>query len=77
MSKLFSLVKSDYIKGGVMFVGSAVLTTVIQMLQTGGFSIDWKSVASVACISALTYLLKQLGTEQTPAGDYLGGKYKI
>jgi hypothetical protein len=78
MSDLFSLVKSDYVKGGIMFVGSAILTTIIQMLQAGGFSIDWKSVLSVAVISALTYLLKQFSTETTVTGsEYLGGKIKV
>lgn len=71
------LTRSDFVKGGIIFVTSSVLTSIINMLQSGGFNIDFSAVLNVAAISTLTYLLKNLATENTGEGEYLGGKYKI
>ena len=62
MSKLFSLEKNDFIKGGVMFIGSAVVAALIEMLQNGTF--DIKTVGNIALVSFLTYILKQISTDE-------------
>jgi len=63
MSKLFSLNIQDVVKGGFIFVVSAVLTSVLGMIQGG--AIDWNTVIKIAVISTLTYILKQLGTDDS------------
>lgn len=62
MSKLFSLGKNDWVKGLAMAILTAVLTLIYQMLQNGAH-IDWKSVGITAMLSAIAYILKQLGTD--------------
>ena len=63
MSKLGNLVLNDYVKGAVIAVASAVISTIIQGLQSG--SVEWSMVINVASISFLSYLLKQLGTDES------------
>ncbi len=69
MSKLFSLEVKDFIKGLVVTVLTAVLSTLYQLLSAGGH-IDWKSVGGAAILSGLAYLIKQLGTDTN--GKLLG-----
>lgn len=64
MSKLFELQKNDFIKGGIVAVITAVLTSILQMLQNGGFVIDWMTVLNVAIVAGISYLLKNLGTNE-------------
>jgi len=68
MSSLFSLDKNDFIKGGLIFVGSSVITAVITAINAG--SIDFKEVGRIAFIATLTYLLKNLSTDEN--GQILG-----
>jgi hypothetical protein len=70
MRKLFNLNARDFIKGGVMFVGSAVLAALIQALQNG-LNVDWAVIINVALVSTLTYLLKNLSTDDE---GKIGGK---
>lgn len=63
MSKLFSLQTQDFAKGLVVFVLGAVITTLEQVISTGGFSaINWSAVALVAVNACLAYMVKQFGT---------------
>ena len=68
MSKLFSLNLNDWLKGLVVAIISAVLTLLIQQLQTG--NIDWKDVAGVGAIAGMSYILKNLATSDE--GKLLG-----
>ncbi len=67
-SKLFKLNSYDLIKGLLVSVISAILTLLLTQLQNG--IIDWKAVSTVALISAISYILKQLGTDEK--GNSLG-----
>lgn len=70
-SKFGELVKNDYVKGAVIAVVSAVISTVIQGLQVG--AIDWAMVVNVSSIAFLSYLLKNLATEKTPTTETVVG----
>lgn len=64
MSKLFTLQVPDFAKGLLMVVLGAVLTTLEQVVSTGGFSaVNWSAVALVAVNAGLAYLVKQFGTD--------------
>ena len=63
MSKFLSLNSQDFIKSGFMFVASAVMTALVQMLQNQA-TIDPKQVFNIALIATLTYLLKQFTTDE-------------
>jgi hypothetical protein len=53
----------DLAKGAIMTVIGAVLTTIYSALDTGGFdTINWRSVLTVAAISGIGYLIKNLFT---------------
>lgn len=71
-SKIFKLNGYDLIKGLLVSVISAVLTLVLTQLQNG--IIDWKAVSTVSLISAISYILKQLGTDSE--GNALGIRKK-
>jgi hypothetical protein len=62
MSKFFSLNSSDFIKGLVVAVLSAVITLLYSTIQTGTLTIDWKQIGIVALTSALAYITKNLVT---------------
>ena len=69
MSKLFNLNWQDIVKGVIMAVGSAVLTTIYQALTAGG-AVNWHDVATVAASALVAYLLKNIFT--TEDGKFLG-----
>lgn len=65
MSSLWNLNTRDFLKGGVMFVLSAVVDVLIQSVSAGGIdSVDWSKVLNVAIVATLSYLLKNLATDQ-------------
>ena len=61
-SEFLKLNTRDYLHGLVMAILGAVLTLLIELLQTN-HSIDWKFVGSTALIAALTYIVKKLGSD--------------
>jgi hypothetical protein len=76
MSKLLRLVKSDFVKGGLVFVGASVIEILRQMAFSNEF--DWKLLLNVAVVAGLSYLLKNLSTERdADGGEFLGGKIKL
>lgn len=62
MSKLFSLNFQDAVKSGFVFVMSAVITTILEKMNGG--IMDWNEIGKVALVATLTYILKQLGTDE-------------
>lgn len=57
--------KKDLIKGALMAVISAVLTTVYSAVETGGLeTINWSAVLKVAVVTGLGYLIKNAFTPQ-------------
>jgi len=67
-TKLFELGWEDLIKGAIVAVLSSVLTVVITQLQNG--MVDWNQVGTIALVATLSYILKQLGTDEE--GKVLG-----
>ena len=66
-SELFSLNTFDFIKGLLVAVITAVLTTVLQMLTQVPPYVNWNQVGIISLISAISYLLKQLATDNNGA----------
>ena len=62
-SKLLKLGKNDYVKGLIVAILTAVLTAIYQTLTTG-YVVSYKEVATVSVISAIGYILKNLGTNE-------------
>lgn len=63
MSGLLKLNINDLVKGLVVAVLSSVLSVVYTALQNGG-AIDWAFVGNAALVATVSYILKQLGTDQ-------------
>lgn len=73
MSKLFRLQWEDLVKGLIVSVVGAFLTSVIELLKVG-FLFDWRTVALAGVISGLSYLVKNLGTDE---GGKVLGKFQL
>ena len=67
MSNLFRLDLKDLLKGLVVVVLSAALATVLEALNNG---VDWKVVGITALSAGLSYILKNLATDNE--GKILG-----
>lgn len=62
-SKFFSLKKDDFLKGLILAVLLAVLTSATQMLKTGGIEgINLSEILTAALIGFGGYLTKNLAT---------------
>lgn len=75
MSGFLKLNKNDFIKGLVVAVLSAVLTLVLKLLDANGLmvtSADLQTIGTVALTAAVSYLIKNLGTDDQ---GKLGGKF--
>jgi hypothetical protein len=55
----------DWLKGLLLAVISAVLTVVYTSVQAGVLKFNWPLIASTAAITAISYILKNLGTGAT------------
>jgi len=74
MSKIWKLGQNDFVKGLVLAVIVAILTTLLQLINKNGLAItvaEWQLVATAAITSGLGYLLKNLATDEN---NKLGGK---
>lgn len=63
MSGFLRLGKSDFIKGLVVVIATAVIKTLLDIFQAPGFDlflIDWGSVLSIAITAGFGYLGKNL-----------------
>lgn len=63
-SKLWILNHKDWIKAGVMLVGSSVLGLIINALQNGTH-INWGTVGTTALVTFLTYIMKNLSSNES------------
>ena len=71
-SPLFSLDFKDLGKGLLVAIGGAVVAAVQSTVQAGSFTFSWKTIASVALASGLSYLGKNFLTPSqkiTPAQE--------
>lgn len=50
---------SDFSKGIIVAILTAVLTYIANALQVSGLNLDWQQVLSVAIIAGIGYLSKQ------------------
>jgi hypothetical protein len=63
-SNLFRLGWKDIINGLIMFVGTAVLSNILYVLQSGEL-LDWKKAGTIAITAAIIYLLKNVFTDDS------------
>jgi hypothetical protein len=61
-AKLWSLCTSDFIKGLVLTVLTAVLTIIYDSVQQGSLNFNWRMIATTAITAGAAYLLKNLAT---------------
>lgn len=61
-SKFFKLNAQDFIRGLVVSVLSSVVTIMYQTVQEGSLVFDWKAIGTVALMSSLGYIMKNLMT---------------
>ena len=64
-SKIYKLNNYDLLKGLIVAVITAILTALLQMLTLVPPSIDWKQIGIISITSAISYLLKQLATDDS------------
>ena len=57
-SKQFSLSLNDFWKGLLIAIGSPVITILIQSLNTGELTFNWKAIATTGLSAGLMYLAK-------------------
>ena len=72
MSGLLKLNAADFLKGLIVAVVGAGLTSIQQVISTSGtqYTINWRLVGGVALAAAVSYLIKNLGTSDD--GKVLG-----
>lgn len=61
-SSIFTLNKSDFLKGLIIAILTSIVTIVYNTIQTGSLVFDWKAISTAAASSALAYILKNLLT---------------
>lgn len=61
-SPFLTLNTRDFIKGLIVSVLSSVLTIMYQTIQAGSLTFDFKAIGTVAIMSALGYIVKNLMT---------------
>ena len=61
-SSLGKLNIPDVVKGFIVAVLTAAVSTGVQMVQTG--TVDFKTIGTAALAAACAYILKQLGTDE-------------
>ncbi len=61
-SKQFSVNGSDFWKGLIVAVISPVFTIILQSLNAGSLTFDWKAIGATALIGLLSYLSKNFFT---------------
>lgn len=78
MSKFFKLKLSDWTKGLLVAVLTAPVTMIQQVLATGSFEFNWKTIFAVGIAGGLGYVIKNLLTNSqgqpltTEDGKFLG-----
>jgi hypothetical protein len=65
MNGIFKIGWNDLLKGLIMVVGGALVTYVSQLTSLPGFdgSIDWNQIVRIALVTGVTYIGKQLLTD--------------
>jgi hypothetical protein len=61
-SNLYSIDLKDLLKGLIVAVGSAIVTTIQTSLQAGSLSFNWKLIGTVALGAGIAYISKNYFT---------------
>ena len=61
-SSFLSLNTQDFLKGGIVAVGGAVVSTIETSLSAGSLKFDWKQIGLTALAAGVAYLSKNLFT---------------
>jgi len=61
-SKLWSVNTKDWTKGLIIAVISTPLTIIMESLNAGSLTLDWKKVGIVALTAGIAYLVKNFAT---------------
>ena len=61
-SSLFTLNKSDFVKGLLIAVLTGIITAAYTSVENGTFSFDWKAIIIAAISAAFAYITKNLLT---------------
>lgn len=64
-SKQFSLNGKDLLRGLLVAILSPIFTILIESLNQGSLTFDWKAIAAVGLSAGLAYLLKNFLTPST------------
>lgn len=67
MKKIGKLQLNDWTKGLITAVIAAVLTVLLELLKQKGLDItviEWQNVGVIALTAGLSYILKNLGTDE-------------
>jgi len=73
MSNIFTLTKFDWVKGVVVAVFAAIITSLASAVNVPGFdfaTFDWGNLIQVAVVAGIAYLSKNFLT--TSNGDLVG-----
>ena len=57
-SKFLSLSAPDWLKGVLVAVLSTILPIILQTIQAGSLTFDWKAIGTTALSAGLAYLMK-------------------
>ena len=60
-SKQGTLQGRDWIRGLAIAIITSVLTIIVQTVEAGSLSFDWKVIGTTALAAGAAYLLKNLG----------------
>lgn len=60
-SKQGTLQGRDFVRGLVIAVITSVLTIIVQTVEAGSLTFDWKVIGTTALAAGAAYLLKNLG----------------
>lgn len=77
MSAIFKLDKNDLLRGLVVAAVSALLSVIVRLIESKGFGLDMadlQMILSTVLLSTLSYLSKNLATDQL---GRLGGKLRL
>lgn len=64
-SKLWQLNWKDVLRGLLLAVLTAPLTTIYTSIESGNFHFDWPAIVKVSVTAGLAYLFKNLATPAT------------
>jgi hypothetical protein len=68
-SQKFQLEAKDFVTSAFQAVGAAIMPIIIQSIQAGNFTFDWKAIATVGITAFITLLAHKWGLGVTNTTD--------